>query len=52
MLSGTRLIIFDTQFQVVKVINETIFVNAYANGAVMIQQIDGNYVVSFVDAGL
>lgn len=31
VLSGTRLIIFDKQLQVVKIINETIFVNAYAN---------------------
>lgn len=36
VLSGTRLIIFDAQFQVVKVVNETIFVNAYANEAVLI----------------
>ena len=31
VLSGTRLIIFDKQLQVVKIINETIFVNAYAS---------------------
>lgn len=34
-----------------KVINETIFVNAYDSEAVVIQQIGGNYVISFMDSG-